>query len=624
MIQKYLHFLVLIAFIFLSSVNSNVVGENRIDKGDSIIPLQNPISVEYLKEHLQKESPRLVLTPEIELVLKEKLKIDPQMQAYFKYMKEEADRVLQKPLIAYKKTGRRLLSVTRDFISRMGALCLVYRIEKDPVILKRIDDELKAICSFKDWNPSHYLDVAEASFGVAIAVDWAGDDLPEETVNLAVDALINKGIKPSFNHSMFWIRTNHNWNQVCHGGMVAAALVVAEENPGLAAKTIKRALKYIPNALKEYMPDGVYPEGPGYWNYGTAYTILTSSMLTTALSTDFGIGDYQGFMESAKFIQLSTAPSGDYFNYSDCGLHRGKSTSVLLSWFAAKTGDGLFFDKDFFDHPSNAGRFAAAGMIWLSQYNEKKISTLPLAWYGNGSNPVVIFRAEKDDPSQFYLAAKGGLAHINHGNMDAGTFIFELDGVRWAIDPGSQNYNELEQAGFNLWASCQECERWTLMTKSNKGHSTLTVDDALHNVHGFAPVTEFKVGNKPEAVIDLSEVFKGRLESASRKFRKESPHSLLIEDSVVLEDSTQTVTWALMTTAEVKVTVKGAVLMQDGKKLHLTIFSPGTAEVSVVSLDPPPLKLDKTIKGLKRIEINCPAVVFSNGKGVIKVRLKGE
>ena len=37
--------------------------------------------------------------------------------------------------------------------------------------------------------------------------------------------------------------------------------------------------------------------------------------------------------------------------------------------------------------------------------------------------------------------------------MDAGSFVFELNGVRWAIDPGVQDYNALEQAGFDLWGS---------------------------------------------------------------------------------------------------------------------------------------------------------------------------
>ncbi len=611
----------LFSMLYLSCNRDNVetgaVKQRKIDT----VPLQNPMTAAYLQQHLAGTSPRLILTPEREKELKEKLKTDPQVQAYYRYLKKETDQILKKPLLTRTLVGRRLLGVSREMVDRMGTLCMVYRIDRDPVILKRIDDELKAVCNFTDWHPEHFLDVAEMSMGVALAVDWAGEYLPPGTVQLAKNALIEKGLNPSFDKPMWWISANNNWNEVCHAGMIAAALATADVNPELSARTIGRALDNLPYALMEYEPDGIYPEGPSYWGYGTGYAIIASSMLTSALGTDFGIAEYPSFMESARFILLATAPSGDYFNFSDCGLHRSNQTAVLLSWFAAKTGDALYFDEKFFDHPTSIGRLAGPGLVWLSQYRQTKKSTLPLNWYGEGHNPVVVFRGGKDDPGHFYFAAKGGSASVNHGNMDAGTFILELNGVRWVIDPGTQNYNQLEQAGFDLWHMCQDCQRWTLLTKSNKGHSTLTVDDARHNVKGYAPITEFKDGKKPEVTIDMTEIFDGHLKSALRKFVKESNRSLLVEDKVVPESTTKKVTWALMTTAEVVPQEKGALLKQDGQTLRLTILEPANVQVDIVSLDPPPLKLDKRIPGLKRVELNVPASRFPKEAGVIRVRL---
>jgi len=43
--------------------------------------------------------------------------------------------------------------------------------------------------------------------------------------------------------------------------------------------------------------------------------------------------------------------------------------------------------------------------------------------------------------------------------------------------------------------------------------------------------------------------------------------------------------------------------------------------VSIIMMDPPPVKLDKTIANLKRVEIRVPAYVFAERKGTIKVRL---
>lgn len=589
--------------------------------------LDNPISADYIKKNISKRSPRLILTPRIEKNLKKKLKSDPQVQNYYKYLQNESVKILEEPMLERELTGFRLLSISRRMVERMGVLCMVYRVDGDPEILKRIDQELQAVCAFSDWNPQHFLDVAEMSFAVALALDWVGKDLPAETVEVAKSSLIEKGIKPSFNESgrrMFWINSSNNWNAVCHGGMIAASLAIAEEDPELAAKTISRALEKLPNSLKEYGPDGVYPEGPTYWGYGTSYSVLASEMLTTALGTDFGIAESPGFMESANFRLQATAPSGEFFNFADSDGRKGGHGSVLLTWFAARTGDAIYLDKTFLGNPVKAGRLAGPGFVWLTQFEQTRSGDLPLAWHGNGRNPVAFFRGGKEDAGDFYLAVKGGSANISHGNMDAGTFIFELNGVRWVIDPGNQPYYPLNRIGFNLSGHCQDCPRWTLLTKRNTGHSTLTVNDARFLVTAFAPITDFNTDGRPEVTIDMTEIYGGNLTSLKRKFMKESNKSFLIEDQIETNDSTRNITWALMTVAQVTQVNDGAVLHQDGKKLKLTILSPEELEFSVISLDPPPLEIDKTIKNLKRIEIRVPAYLFSNGKGQIRVRLSGE
>ena len=119
-------------------------------------------------------------------------------------------------------------------------------------------------------------------------------------------------------------------------------------------------------------------------------------------------------------------------------------------------------------------------------------------------------------------------------------------------------------------------------------------------------------------------MYGGNLNKLHRKVTKESNRSVLIEDQVEVNDQTEMITWGLMTTAEVQPVENGAVLKQDGKELQLSILSPGELNVSVLSLDPPPLEIDKTIENLKRIEIRAPAYIFREGNGVIRVRLSGE
>jgi hypothetical protein len=316
-----------------------------------LVKLHNPITEAYLTRHLVRKSPKLILTTQIEREIKRKLTSDPYLQKYFNYLKEESVKLLQQPLLKRELQGFRLLAVSRDMVERMSILSMVYRIDRQKEILDRIDEELKAVCAFEDWNPQHFLDVAEMSFGVALAVDWVGEWLPKETVQKAKKALINKGMQPSFdmsNSRMFWINSTNNWNAVCHGGLITAALVAFDEDPELAAKVISRALDKLPGSLSEYAPDGVYPEGPTYWGYGTSYSVIVSNALTTALGSDFGISDSPGFMQGPDFVLQTTAPSGRLFNFADCGDNTSGRFSVLMTWFASQTGDGLYFDEKFF------------------------------------------------------------------------------------------------------------------------------------------------------------------------------------------------------------------------------------------------------------------------------------
>lgn len=630
----YSFFLFLISLILINC-NGEAVEKNK----ESVAEISNPFTPEYLTKNLRKESPRLVLNAEIDKILRNKLNSDPVVQNIYQTIKLNADQVLQKPFLERIKIGKRLLSVSREMLYRINMLGMVYYIEKDPKILERIDGEVKAVCQFSDWNPSHYLDVGEMSMAVAFALDWTTGDLPESTIELALNALIEKGIKPSYNKesrsNTWWINGNNNWNQVCNGGMIAASIAIAERDPELAATTIRRSIDGFPHALDEYGPDGVYPEGSTYWGYGTVFSVVTNAMLESAFGTDFGLGNYPAFKESAIFRVLMNTPSGWYYNFADCGDKRSENGDITLAWFASKSGDELFFERNrLLRSPSEIGklrRLDGAGLVWLAQYEKKLYTDLPSVWKGEGSNPVAVFTGGSSDPYGYYFGGKGGSGTVNHGNMDAGSFIFELNGIRWIFDPGNQNYNDLEKEGFDLWNKSQDSQRWTLLNKGNFGHSTLSVNDQLHIVDGKATIADFKEGENPQVTFDLTPTFKGQLKSAERTFTKDSNVSLVIEDKIEIDEMTEIVTWQLITTLDVEITPEGATIYKSEyssvtpvKKLYVENISHPKIQMNVVSLDPPPLALDRRVKGLKRIELKIPSSNIEGKNLNVKVRLRGQ
>lgn len=619
----------LISLISMAMLLSSFAQEKEIPK------LDNPISVQYLKKYLTKSQPRLVLNTATERNLREKLRTDPLIQNIYNAIKFNAAMVLQKDIITVDipdnpNSQKNQLGISRDFLFRMNMLAMVYRMEKSPEIRKRINEEVIAACNFPTWNPRHFLDVGEMSLAIALALDWTAGDLPKSTITLAKNALVEKGIKPSWpedGSTPGWITSTNNWNQVCNAGMIAASITIAETDPELAAKTIHRSIDGMNNALAEYAPDGAYPEGPIYWGYGTQFSVVTAAIFESAFGTDFGLSKFPGFIESAVYAMMTKAPSNKLYNYADCNEEAEGYGNFTLSWFATKTGNKAFLNEVYFSMPPeeirNFSRLAGAGLVWTAQFTEKKTIPLPTAWKGGGANPVVVFTGGENDPHGFYFGGKGGRGMVNHGNMDGGSFIFELYGVRWSIDPGNQGYGPLERAGFDLWGRCQDCQRWTLLTKNNFGHSTLSVNDVLHRTDGLVTITHFQEGDKPDATLDMSATLGEFVKSASRKFTKDSPTSILIEDNIELNENTKLITWHMLTQADVEITDNGVILTQDGKKLKLENLSHPQFMVSVVSLYPAPFELDKQIENLKRLEIRIPAWTVGGDHANIKVRLTG-
>ena len=576
----------------------------------------NPVTEAWIAEHLRSQHPRLLLPPDPETLRQKSEEEGSLAHLHYQWLVANADALLTEPVLERKQVGRRLLDVSREALRRMSTLALVYRVSQDQRYLQRLEAELVAVCRFSDWNPSHFLDVAEMAYAVSLGLDWAYDDLSEETRALARQSLIHQALEPSLpEDDNGWMNSEHNWNQVCHGGLSVAAIMVADEAPALATRIISRALDKLPLALQAYYPDGAYPEGASYWFYATYYTAAMISAFESAFGTDFNLTQSPGLLPSALFSVMLTGPSGDYYDYFDASATGAFSVKHydILTWFAMRDPQRQYVDtaryRSVLTEAIATGnichRFAATSLTWLTRFEPRAMVSLPDASVFRGVNPLAIIGKPTAGGRGFYLGAKGGRASLNHGNMDVGSFIFELDGVRWGLDPGNQSYNDLEQImGRALWRRDQRGRRWTLLTKNNFGHSTLTINDSLHRVDGVAPLVDTSLdAPQPSVRFDLSEALGTDVERAVRTFRKVDDYTLHIVDTIVPNGTTRAVTWNLMTQAAATVTDTGVTLTQDGKTLTLTVMQPDTFSVNVVRLSPPPLAYDKNLPGLKRIEV---------------------
>ncbi|MDR2674349.1 MAG: heparinase II/III-family protein [Opitutaceae bacterium] len=538
---------------------------------------------------LRKEHPRLIFTAQdwaaFDTRVRERAS-DPQFDTLLAQLEGNARALLSKPPLERKLTGRRLLGVSREVFRRVVTLAVIHRATGDGAFLRRAENEMLAAAAFADWNPSHFLDVAEMTAALALGYDWLYEELSAETRATIRQAIVKKALSEGVNPKLKWHRVENNWNQVCLGGLSLGALAIAEDEPKLARKMLDATRAGIVHGLKPYAPDGVYPEGPGYWNYGTSYQVLLIAALESALGTDWNLCASPGFLASASAQLHLCGPAGEMYNFSDCG--RQGPFSPVMYWFAKKLGNPALATPIVQARNKETNRFLPLIALWWPEkgmaVSASTAPALPLAWKGEGINPVAVFRSSWTDPNALYLASKAGAANTSHGHMDAGSFILEADGVRWAIDLGMQSYETLESKGIKLWGRAQDSQRWSVFRLNNFSHNTLTIDGRLHRVNGRAEFTRFVhaggafangTGDAPNvATIDLTRVLDAQGARVVREFSfAGDDRCVYITDMVGGAKPGAEVRWAMVTKAAVEISKNGAAatLRQNGKTLLATL-----------------------------------------------------
>lgn len=579
--------------------------------------------------------PRLFWTHKDEAAVREKIKSDAQMKSVWEGVLATADHMLKEKPVVYRKDGRRLLGRSREALGRTMHLGFAYRITGDNKYAERAFAEMKAMAEMQDWNPSHFLDTAEMSLAMAVAYDWLYDKLPADLKATAREAIVKKGLDPYLKAEKRhgWERGGNNWNQVCHAGMVGGALALLEDDPPRAAEVVHRAIQGLPAAMKVYNPDGTYPEGPGYWNYGTSFNVMLINMFESVFNTDFGLSSSPGFLKSGEFMVHIIGPSRRTYNFSDCGNATGFSPA--MAWFAARTGreDLMWFENEFLaDKVAHirGSRGAVQGeryfplvLIWARHGFEKKHPS-ELNWLGQGQNPIAVLRSSWTDPKGVYVAIKAGTPSASHGHMDIGSFVMDADGTRWSLDLGMQDYNGLEQRGIALWDARQGAERWKIFRYHNRGHSTLLVNDEEQVVASKAPVSEFSAHpNQAHAVVDMTETYRGQLASAKRRFTLQPDHRVVIEDEITGGTDAATVRWGMVTPATLQKNGIGAGWLVNGeKRLKLEVLSPARMVLESWPASEPVRSFDAPNPGVSVVGFKAP--VKPGEKVTFKVALVPE
>ena len=546
----------------------------------------------------QLPHPRLFFPPAAIAPLKARLAADPLAKKLDASAIRQAEGCLTERAVRYEiADGKRLLPESRRAIRSILLTAYAWRMTDDTRFFDRCVAELDAACAFKDWHPSHFLDVAEMATAVAIGYDWLYPKLSPEQRQRYEKALISNGLAAvTGRKDGWWKGPTNNWSQVCSGGMMLAADAVSEVAPDVAKEILAHTRWLTQKCECFYHPEGAFPEGPAYWHYGTSYHVLAMALMErdTPLTLD------PVWKMTGNFLLQATGPSGMPFNFADASPGQAES-SPAQTWLASRTRDPLAITsaRDLLTrrysekHPPN-DRFLPLTLLWLPPASPAPAAALHASFQGEQS--LAFFRNDWS-PNALWLGIKGGTPAASHGHMDCGAFVLDWAGSRWFHDLGSDNYNLPGYFGG---------QRFSYFRLQNLSHNTLVIDGKLQSPKAKpCPLTPIQThGSSATTSIDLTHAYSGQCEKATRKVDfSTSPPQIILTDHLLAPSGP--VRWQAVTDAQVTLAGAVATLQKDGHRLVLTCSNPAWVWQITDAISPG--SAEKSNPNRKILSITAPA-----------------
>ena len=513
-------------------------------------------------------------------------------------LKRSADDILKQPLMNYQLDDARLrVGPIHSFASQVPPLVMMYKLTGNKAYADRCYAQLELMASYPDWGADrHYLDTGISGFDIALAYDGLYDYLSEQEKTVLRNAALKNLFLPAqkqMTENKFWHRATNNWNGICNGGVIMAALAMYESDDALMSSLIANAANALPLYIREFEPDGQSVEGLGYWGYGLMYTTITMEAMQRVLGTTYNLDNTKGFKKTGWFPLYASGPVAS-LNFGDDNLKNSKSGSFF--WFAKRFRDSalakfqydlclqhkgvswmdmLYYDPALLDHPV-------------------ELKDLPTEIHIHGVE-LMSLRNSWDDNALF-VSFHGGKNNRSHGHLDAGSFDIQAEGKVWANgDLGSDNYtfpgyfsSTTIPGYFDIPVPQTIPGRWQFYRLRAEGTNNLVFNPSncpdQYEKGEAKLVQQVKGVNESSFTIDLSDCYQRDVKSYTRKIQLNKALGLVSITDDFKAKKSSTVWWGMHTKAAINISPDGkqAELQIGEKKFYATVVCPVEARFQVL------------------------------------------
>lgn len=405
------------------------------------------------------------------------------------------------------------------------------------------------------WFEAHgqhtYYPAGQMASAVALAYDLLHDDLSIQERQIVRRALLERAILPTWREYVLDNRImadTSNWISHTVGGAIIAATAIfgdgsADEDEALALPLNGLLMKIEDHMAASFLEDGSYGEGISYLEFD----LETLGPMLWAVERVFGHSywDSTNVIRSLRYpLHTLAQPISESLDMGDThppaghsiGAIVARSTDPAVRWYGSRFEPRTIFDFLLFDE-----------------------SVAPQAPSGHGSRLFAVkgdavFRTGWDADAGLVLFRAGPT--FNHNHADQGSFQFRALGETLVTEAG--------------WSDYYKDPYYDTFFTQAAGHNTLLVDgnpasQEIADTAQFAAldrhprITDATLSRFYDAVgSDLTPVYRGRLESYTRRLAYIKPDYLIVFDRVRTRDRPANLTWRLHLPAKRGLTVEGA------------------------------------------------------------------
>ncbi|CAN5524809.1 heparinase II/III family protein [soil metagenome] len=405
---------------------------------------------------------------------------NPVMASQLRQMCDRAESEIDQTLPAltdemyadFHATGVRLRFETKWFERRrqLAHAVVAALVEQEPVprdrFLASVVTKMKVIFSEDSWSfPAHVGNIPTGKDPMRIDLFAAETaNLFGELLNLlgpSIDQTFAEQIRARLNTQYFenylantpdWAHATHNWNAVCHQGVLGAALAVCDD-PQLLGRLFERASEGLAYFLNGFTADGGSSEGPGYWGYGFGWFAELNRQLEARTRGQLSLFEGDPLVyQIALFGPRLTLTNGYVVNFAD-GSARATPRASLLQYLGERFDDPLIKA-----HAAHAWKRTASVPLNFSEqrgdvfHYSRMFLRCPTKLDPNATLPdtdlylpdlgVALTRFHDGRGHVWEWAGKGGHNNEHHNHNDLGSFLLNIDGSPLLTEIGAPEYNK--------------------------------------------------------------------------------------------------------------------------------------------------------------------------------------